>query len=92
MEIKKSFDAAAKFYHVFQNIPLSKLITEVSEPALAEIGKAIAAQDSASFTRSFEALTEACNSCHRAANVGFIRIRLPTSSPFSNQIFSPTQR
>ena len=89
VEIRRSFDAAAEFYPEFQNGVLGKLITDVSAPALAKIDKSIKAKDSAAFLRSFEKLTDACNSCHRAANVGFIAIRIPTSSPFSNQSFSP---
>jgi hypothetical protein len=40
-EIRKSFSAAAKLYPVFQNVPLAKLIADVSEPALKEIDKSI---------------------------------------------------
>jgi len=39
----------------------------------------------------FGKLTEACNHCHRSAGVGFVVIRIPTASPFSNQFFPPTQ-
>ena len=91
-EIKKTFDSAARLYPTFKEVPLAKLISEVSAPALADISAAVCAQNSTSFSRSFGALTDACNSCHRVANVGFIAIRVPVSSPFSNQVFAPTQK
>ncbi len=90
-QIRKSLDNAAKFYPDSANIALAKLIREISEPALSRVGDAISAENSAAFSRAFGKLTEACNSCHQAAGFGFIIIRVPTSSPFSNQSFSPNQ-
>jgi hypothetical protein len=31
------------------------------------------------------------NRCHQEVGVGFIVIRIPTASPFSNQLFPPTE-
>jgi len=90
-QIRKSFDEAAKFYPDFANVALAKLIAEISEPALKQVGDSISAEDSAAFSRAFGKLTDACNSCHQAAGFGFIAIRVPTSSPFSNQSFSPNR-
>jgi hypothetical protein len=91
-QVRKSFDAAAKFYPVLQNVQQAKLIADVSEPALKAIEKSINAKDRAAFEISFNDLTSACNSCHQQANIGFVVIRVPTSSPFSNQVFPPTQK
>lgn len=90
-QIKKSFQRAAKFYPVFETVPVAKLIAEISEPALAEVDKSIAARDADAFLKSFEKLTSACNSCHQAAKLGFIKMQVPTASPFSNQVFAPVQ-
>lgn len=58
-----------------------------TEPA-APIAEAIAAQDQAAFDDAFHEMTNRCNSCHMAADVGFIQIRVPArASPYSNQIF-----
>jgi hypothetical protein len=89
-QIRKSFDAAARFYPMFGSVPLGKLISEVSEPALTEMERSIRAKDGHSFLQAFEKLTQACNSCHREAGFGFIAIKIPTSSPFSNQSFPLT--
>src|SRR5215831_9426800 len=81
--------AAAQLYPVFKDIPLAQLIKEESEPALAEVGKAIEMKNMADAKQGFRKLTNACNNCHHRAGVGFIVIRVPTSSPFSNQLFPP---
>ncbi len=88
-EIRNSFAAAAKFYPVFQNVQLAKLIVDESEPALKEINDSIKAKNHVGVTRAFKKLTDACNSCHKAAGFGFIVIRVPTTLPFSNQSFVP---
>jgi hypothetical protein len=60
--------------------------------AKMDLSAAIKAKSGSRFTRAFTDLTETCNSCHVAANVGFITIQVPTSSPFSNQLFMPKQK
>jgi hypothetical protein len=89
--IQQSFADAAQLYPVFKNIPLAELIKSESEPPLADLRKSIDAKNLDDFARAFGKLTDACNRCHREAGVGFIVIRVPTSSPFSNQLFPPTE-
>ncbi len=88
-EMRKSFAIAAKLYPVFQDVQLAKLIADISEPALKEIDDSIKAKDHTGVTRGFKNLTDACNSCHKAAGFGFIEIHVPTTLPFSNQSFVP---
>lgn len=88
-QIKASLENAARFYPDFANIALAKLIKDISEPALAQVGESIKTGNSAAFARAFDKLTQACNSCHQAAGFSFIVIRVPTASPFSNQLFAP---
>ena len=59
-------------------------------PVTVELDSAIKAQDSVKFSQAFMKLTSVCNSCHEAAGVGFIKIRLSPleTSPFSDEIFS----
>ena len=83
-QIKDSFNQAARLY---RNIPIEKII--VIQQSLAAVDTAIKARDSARFANAFTALTATCNGCHQGANVGFITIRKPTASPFSNQLFMP---
>ena len=62
-------------------------------PAADDLGKAIEAKDSTRFVHSFNRLTNACNECHEASGVGFIKIRVPRlspieTSPFSDELFN----
>jgi hypothetical protein len=90
--IQQSFAAAAQLYPVFKGMPLAQLIKQESEPPLADLGKAIESKNRGDFMQAFAKLTDACNRCHQAAGVGFIVMRIPTSSPFSNQLFTPAEK
>jgi cytochrome c553 len=83
-QIEDSLINAARLY---QNIPVEK-INMIQQPLITLAG-AIKAKDGARFASAFANLTAACNSCHEAAQVGFITIQVPTASPFSNQSFMP---
>jgi hypothetical protein len=89
--IQQSFDEAARLYPVFNGLPLAELIKQQSAPPLADLRRAIDAKDRDAFAQAFVKLTQACNRCHQEAKVGFIVIRIPTASPFSNQLFPPTE-
>ncbi len=88
-QLRSSFDAAARLYPMLDNVPFAKLVKDDGLPELADVSKAIAAKNTKNFTTAFERLTTACNSCHAAAHVSFIKVRGPTASPFSNQFFPP---
>ncbi len=83
-QIKSSFSDAMAFY---PGIPVADM-TSMGPPA-QQIGEAINAKDSKKFATAFGDLTAACNSCHQAIGRGFIVIKVPTASPFSNQSFAP---
>lgn len=70
-------------------MPVAALIAKLTPAPLEAIGKAIEGRSAADFTRSFDSLTAPCNTCHRAANHGFIQIRRPRGSAFGNQKFEP---
>ncbi len=59
----------------------------MSAPA-DDLDDAIKAKDSAKFAKAFSKLTAACNSCHEATGVGFIKIRDPRLSPIETSPFS----
>jgi len=71
----------------------SKSDMSMMNPAAEELDRCIEAKDSAKFIQSFNKLTNACNNCHEASGVGFIKIRVPRlspieTSPFSDESFS----
>lgn len=83
-QIKESFQDAMTFY---PGLPVSNMST-MAKPA-SGIATAVQAKDKAAFARSYNQMTAACNACHQAQGYGSIAIRVPTGSPFSDQIFPP---
>ena len=88
-QIRASIDLGKTLY---PNSAKSNMDT--MKPEADELDKAIKAKDSAKFASAFGRLTSACNACHQATGVGFIRIRDPRlspleTSPFSNEVFPP---
>jgi hypothetical protein len=82
-QIKDSFGNAVILY---RNIPV-EFIAAAGKP-LSDMQKAALAKDRSQLERGYTELTAACNNCHSAANAGFIVIKTPASSPFSDQEFS----
>ncbi|MBR0712784.1 hypothetical protein [Bradyrhizobium liaoningense] len=59
----------------------------VDRSAVQALRSAIDARDVPRFTKAYGELTNACNACHRAEGRGFITLQVPTSSPFTDQLF-----
>src|SRR5665647_1907722 len=81
-KIKESLFKAAMLY---VNIPV-ELVKTVDAP-LTSMKEAAARKDFKAFSSAYSDLTVACNTCHVAGNVGFIRIQTPSASPFSDQAY-----
>lgn len=81
-KLKADFDVAAAFY---RGLPVENVL--VAAKPLNDLIEAAAKKDSALYTRTFNDLTDGCNSCHAAAQIGFVRIRVPKTLPFDNQIY-----
>jgi hypothetical protein len=64
----------------------SQLIGMIN-PALDSINIAIQQKNSALFKSSYTFLTNDCNKCHSAVEFEFNVVKIPDSSPFSNQDF-----
>jgi hypothetical protein len=65
---------------------------KAAEEPLEAVRAASDKRDPKAFDVAFANLTTACNACHQAAGLDFIRIRTPSSAPFSNQDFTPARR
>jgi hypothetical protein len=83
-QIKASLEDAVVFY---RGIPV-ELVDATVDPIRA-IDAAIEIKDGARFAEGYHALTSACNACHVGIGRSFIVIQVPTTSPFSDQSFSP---
>jgi hypothetical protein len=78
-----------KLYPETHSIAQANLIQEKTDPALKDLHTAIQDKSDSRFEAAFNQITDACNQCHRAADIDFILVRTPTKSPFSNQVFTP---
>jgi hypothetical protein len=91
-ELREGFDDAGRLHPTHENVPVAALIARLTPAPLEALGKAIQAKSPAEFRRSFDGLTAACNTCHRAANHGFIRIQRPAGPAYGNQEFAPAPK
>ncbi len=82
--LKASLVDAASLY---PGIPATS-VTTMAAP-VQSIAEAIEAKDSQKFATAFGDLTVACNACHQSIGRSFIVMRVPTASPFSDQVFPP---
>jgi hypothetical protein len=57
------------------------------KPAIDSVNNAIAQKDPQLFISSFTLLTNTCNNCHRAVDFEFNVVKIPETSPFTNQEF-----
>ncbi len=68
---------------LYRDIPAT-LVTD-TDRVLLRMKDAAKRNDPAGFQTEFAELTNACNTCHAAGGVSFIRIQTPTTMPFTNQ-------
>ena len=77
---------------LFPNVP--KADTSAVLQSAEEFRDAIKTKDGKKFDSAFRKFTSACNSCHEAVGLEFIKIRVPVrspmmTSPLSGQSFAP---
>jgi hypothetical protein len=83
-QLESSLMDAATLY---PGIPATN-VTRMTDPTQA-VADAIEAKDSLRFAKAVGEFTNGCNACHQSIGRGFIVMRVPTESPFNNQVFSP---
>ena len=81
-KLEDDFISAAGFY---RNLPIDNVVL-VDRP-LKRLMEAAKHKDYSLYAKAFDELTAGCNSCHVTGQVGYIRIQLPRSSPFSDQSY-----
>jgi len=71
----------------FQTGRKESQMIEMINPALDSVNNAIQRKNPALFRSSYSLLTNTCNNCHRETKFEFNVVKIPDSSPFSNQEF-----
>ncbi|WP_406856338.1 hypothetical protein ABEG18_01520 [Alsobacter sp. KACC 23698] len=84
-EVQRLQDDLIRAALLYENIPVEE-VAKTSGP-IATMLAASKRKDSAQFDAAYAELTSACNSCHKAGGVDYIRIQTPSSSPFSDQAY-----
>jgi hypothetical protein len=84
-EVDRIGESLTRAAILYANIPI-EYVKPADDP-LVGMRDAVATKNAKEFVHSYTDLTAACNACHVAGNVGFIRIQTPTSSPFSDEVF-----
>lgn len=64
-------------------------IVPIIYPPLDSVRVAVNQKNPEAFENSFSTLTKTCNSCHKAVNFEFNKVKIPETPPFSNQEFRP---
>jgi len=88
-ELKEGFDDVIKFFPMKDDMKIGDMAGSTVIPVLPGVKSAIEARDAGKFAAAFDKLTAACNACHQASNHAFIVIQRPTTSPYTNQSFTP---
>jgi hypothetical protein len=91
-EMKEVLSDVQDFVPRYKNVPVGDMIEAIMTGVIRDMEGAIAARDFATFSVSFDKLTESCNSCHAAAGRRYIAIQRPAHSNFSNQSFKPAKQ
>jgi hypothetical protein len=88
-ELQEAFDRVVRVWPRYKGLPLGGMVDAIAKGPMDEIANAVDAKDEVAFDAGYEKLTEGCNACHQAANVGHVVIKVPTSSNFPDQDFRP---
>ena len=88
-ELQEGMQDVATFHptHKDAPLPIPALIDKIMTDPVKRLATTIDARDAGAFPQAFDALTEACNACHRATNFGFNVVTRPSVNPYSNQTF-----
>jgi len=88
-ELQEAFDRVARAVPRYRGLPLGGMIDAIAKGPMDELAKAIESKDEVAFDAGYEKLTQGCNACHQAANVGMVVIKVPNGSSFPDQDFRP---
>ena len=90
-ELEEALERAARAWPQWRKNPIADLMGSVTNEPMAMLSKAIKSADAEQFNVAYKRLTDSCNACHHAANVGFNVIVVPNASAFPDQDFRPVK-
>ena len=90
-ELNEAFERVARAVPRYKGLPMGGMIDAIAKGPMDELAKAIDGKDEVAFDAGYEKLTQGCNACHQAANVGMVVIKVPSGSSFPDQHFRPVK-
>jgi hypothetical protein len=86
-ELEEALERVARYWPQWRRFPIASTMTSVTKEPMAALSRAIKGADAHAYDTAYRQLTDGCNSCHQAANVGFNAIVVPNVSTFPDQDF-----
>jgi len=86
-ELEESFERVVRVRPKYRGAAIDAMMEAITKAPMAAVSQAIANQDAVQFTSAYGQLTDGCNACHQAANVGFVVIKVPDAASFPDQDF-----
>jgi len=90
-ELEEAFERIAKQVPKWREFDIPQLIAATVKQPLDALVAATKASDGQRFDAAYRQLTDACNACHKSANLGVIVIKAPDASAFPDQDFRATK-
>lgn len=73
--------------YVVDGVDVSAIAAEVADPRATALTEAAATRDSARFREAYDQMVDGCNTCHRRAGYGLVRIVRPDAARYPSQVF-----
>jgi hypothetical protein len=86
-ELQQALQTVGTVQPKYRNLTVPEMVESMTGEAMRDLQDAISAHDAKKFEEAFDSLTDGCNSCHTALNLGFIVIKVPEGDAFPNQEF-----
>jgi hypothetical protein len=90
-QLEEAFDRVAHYWPQWRSFPIADMMTSVTKEPMTMLSEAIKAANSDQYNLAYTRLTDGCNACHQAANVGVNVIVAPEASTFPDQDFRPAK-
>ena len=90
-ELEEALETVEKHIPKWRNLDIGQLMAATVKQPLEEVEKAVKAKNAVAFDAAYRQVTEACNACHRSANLPAIVIKVPDASAFPNLEFRVTR-
>ncbi len=90
-QLEESFERVVRYWPQWRRNPIADIMSSVTKDPMAMLAQAIKNADAEQYNIAYRRLTDSCNACHQATNVGVNVIVVPDSSTFPDQDFRPVK-